>query len=81
MLARLAHGRFYYGWVIVAALAVTETISWAFGTTPLRRVVVNAWFVRQAMSSGTSSGSGVLVRDRQRMQEVSPSYQLRTRIA
>src|SRR5581483_2552920 len=28
MLARLAHGRFYYGWAIVVALAVTETISW-----------------------------------------------------
>lgn len=28
MLARLTHGRFYYGWVIVVTLAITETISW-----------------------------------------------------
>ncbi|MFN8504016.1 MFS transporter [Kouleothrix sp.] len=28
MLARFAHGRLYYGWVIVATLAITETISW-----------------------------------------------------
>jgi hypothetical protein len=28
MLARFAHGRFYYGWLIVVTLAITETISW-----------------------------------------------------
>ncbi len=28
MLARNLHGRLYYGWAIVIALAVTETISW-----------------------------------------------------
>jgi MFS family permease len=28
MLARFAHGRCYYGWVIVVTLAATETISW-----------------------------------------------------
>lgn len=28
MLAQRTHQRFYYGWVIVTALAVTETISW-----------------------------------------------------